>query len=234
MLSKLPAEETKIPRLTDEAFIVVGAGTTTTTWTLSLIHYYLLKNPAILRKLKAELAAALPDANATLSLTELEHLPYLNGVIKEGLRFAYGISTRSQRISREPFIVNDGSKDWTIPPNTPISMTSVLIHHNEKIFPNSKEFNPERWIDNPRLDKYLVSFSKGSRQCVGMNLAYAELYLALTAVWRRYGSTDAKRDDDVGVHELFETTDRDVEIETDWFLPVVQPGSQGIRVKILA
>jgi cytochrome P450 len=55
-------------------------------------------------------------------------------------------------------------------------MTSILIHHNEEIFPESYEFKPERWLKKrpegaPPLDRYLVSFSKGSRQCVGMKCA---------------------------------------------------------------
>src|ERR1700761_4900682 len=50
-------------------------------------------------------------------------------------------------------------------------MTSVFMHHNEKIFPDSYRFNPERWMDpaeRKRLETYLVAFSKGSRQCIGL------------------------------------------------------------------
>jgi cytochrome P450 len=54
-------------------------------------------------------------------------------------------------------------------------MTSVLIHHNEEIFPDSHEFIPERWLDPEKrkyLEKYMVSFTKGSRQCVGMKYVF--------------------------------------------------------------
>lgn len=52
-------------------------------------------------------------------------------------------------------------------------MTSVHIHQNETIFPEAQKFKPERWLEArpegaPPLDRYLVSFTKGSRQCVGM------------------------------------------------------------------
>jgi cytochrome P450 len=50
-------------------------------------------------------------------------------------------------------------------------MTSLLQHNNPEIFPNPEEFNPERWMDlteRHRLEKYLVAFSKGSRQCIGI------------------------------------------------------------------
>jgi cytochrome P450 len=50
-------------------------------------------------------------------------------------------------------------------------MTSVMMHHNETVFPDSYSYVPERWLDpaeRKRLEKYLVSFSKGTRQCLGM------------------------------------------------------------------
>ncbi|KAK8072563.1 cytochrome P450 [Apiospora saccharicola] len=52
--------------------------------------------------------------------------------------------------------------------------TETTAHHDEDIFPDSYTYNPERWIDpisgqkNHALEKYLMSFSKGSRQCLGM------------------------------------------------------------------
>jgi len=84
-------------------------------------------------------------------------------------------------------------------------MTSVLLHHDEKIFPDSHTFDPERWVDNPRLDRYLVSFSKGSRSCIGMNLAHAEMYLWLSNVFRRFGSKGVRFASDEGILELVDT-----------------------------
>jgi cytochrome P450 len=60
-------------------------------------------------------------------------------------------------------------------------MTSIHIHENPSIFPEPFKFKPERWLEKrpegaPPLDRYLISFSKGSRQCVGMT--YALLFLS--------------------------------------------------------
>jgi cytochrome P450 len=107
-------------------------------------------------------------------------------------------------------------------------MTSYLIHHNKSLFPNSHEYIPQRWIDNPRLDKYLISFSKGTRQCLGINLAYAELYTTIASIFRRYGGPESGGLE--GRFELFETTKEDVEIAADMFIPFVKKGSKGIRV----
>lgn len=112
-------------------------------------------------------------------------------------------------------------------------MTSVLMHHDESIFPKSKEFKPERWIGDPLLDRYMVSFTKGSRQCLGMNLAYAEMYMWLSSVFRRFGSKEVRLDTDEGVLELVDTDISDVEIASDCFVPNVKAGSHGVRIRIL-
>ena len=168
----------------------------------------------------------------------LERLPYLVAVVQEAMRLSYGVASRLQRISPEkPLRFNDahGGKEWSIPPNTPVSMTSVLIHQDESIFPDAQSFVPERWIENPRLDRYLVSFSKGSRQCLGINLAYAEMYLCLAAIFTRFGSggkDEVRMEGDEGVLELFETGPKDVEIQADSFIPLAAEDSQGVRIRV--
>jgi cytochrome P450 len=237
--SKLPPEEKTVTRLADEAQVLMLAGTLTTAWALELITFWLLSQPDTLRRLKAELRNAIPDPNVPASLPTLEALPYLNAVIKEGLRLTYGVScrlTRSCPTDAVTYTDPATGMAWSIPAGTPVGMTAVQIHHLESLFPDSKRFHPERWLaPNARgLERYMLAFTAGARQCLGINLAYAELYLALAAVWRRWGSTAYRDEGDEGVMELFGTGLRDVEIESDHFLPVAQPGSKGIRVKMFS
>lgn len=73
----------------------------------------------------------------------------------------------------------------------------------------------------------MVAFTKGSRQCVGMNLAYSELYLCLNALFGRYGVEGMSSAGKMG---LFGTTRDDVELDHDLFVPGVKHGSKGVRV----
>lgn len=231
--SDLPLAEKSDDRLAQDGQTVVIAGTLTTAWALCVAVFYLLSQPKSLRKLKAELQTVLNSPKSPIMLAELEQLPYLTGCIQESIRLSYGVSTRLQRIAPdETLIFNDGKKDWCIPPGTPVGMTSVLIHHDESVFPDSREFLPERWIESPHLDKYLVSFSKGTRQCIGINLAYAELYLALARIFRAYGSKEVRTEGDAGYLELFETTIDDVELAKDLFIPVARSDSKGVRITV--
>lgn len=212
---------------------MVIAGTLTTAWALCVAVFYLLSQPETLRKLKEELQTVLKGPSSPISLAALEQLPYLRGCVQECIRLSYGVCTRLQRIAPdETLVFNDGKKDWLIPPGTPVGMTSVLIHHNESIFPDSRKFLPERWIKHPNLDRYLLSFSKGTRICIGINLAYAELYLALARIFRTYGSKEVREGDDAGYLELFETTQHDVKLTKDVFIPVAPDGSNGVRIVV--
>jgi cytochrome P450 len=194
----------------------------------------LLTLPHVLRKLKAELTAAIPDTSVSVPLATLEQLPYLTATIHEALRLSCGVSSRLQRIAPDEDLIfhDDGGKDWVIPRGTPVGMTSTLMHYDAKYFADPTTFRPERFIEDPGLTKFLIPFSKGSRQCIGINLAYAEIYLALVTIWRRWGSSEVQGERDHGVLELFETDERDVTIVGDGITPLVYPGSKGIRVRV--
>jgi cytochrome P450 len=141
--------------------------------TLSAITYHLLANPEKFARLKSELNSAIPDASIPPTCAQVECLPYLSAVIQEGMRLHPGATLRMQRVSPiDDLIYTDHAQNnWIIPAGTPVSMTPTLIQTVPKYFPSPNEFRPERWIENPRLAKYLLAFSKGSRMCLGYGSA---------------------------------------------------------------
>ncbi|KAI3395457.1 hypothetical protein diail_1320 [Diaporthe ilicicola] len=245
LTSKHLSDHDKSPgRLWQEGEVVVAAGTITTAWALGVATYFLLATPPILARLKAELEAAVPSRDAAPpSLLALEQLPYLTGVVQEGVRLSHAISHRMHRICPDETLVyrGGGGREWRIPPGTPVSMASNLVHHDERVFPDSHAFRPERWIEGPpggssssssRLDRYLVSFGKGGRACLGINLAYAELYLTLATLFRAYGSAQVRGKDDIGTLELFETSARDLVMTSGDVVPDMAEGPRGLRVRV--
>lgn len=182
--SDLPPSEKSIQRLTDEATSLFAAGTETISWALAVITYHVLSKPEMLEKLTAEVAQVVDSSGELPPWAALEKLPYLGAVIYEGLRLSYGVASRTSRIPTGEDLVYRG--DWTpkgsrtstsaeyvIPRGYAIGMSSVIIHHDESIFPDSHSFLPERWLDEKNqhrkeLDRSLLSFSKGSRACIGM------------------------------------------------------------------
>ncbi|KAF2419032.1 cytochrome P450 monooxygenase [Tothia fuscella] len=250
--STLPPHELSTERLTEEALTIIGAGTVTTAHTLAVIFYHVLSNPQILSSLRKELHEIhLQHPKPTWN--QLTQLPNLNAIINEGLRLSFGVSHRLQRVSPDTPLQY---QDWTIPPGTPVSQTQMFIMTDPAIFSFPNDFLPQRWLDpneynqhdnnnnnnnnNSNKDehtamafpdpketkKYLVPFSRGSRSCLGINLAYAELFLTVGMLLApvEFGGLELR---------LFETGPEEMEIEHDFFNPSPKVGSKGVRVIVL-
>ncbi|KAL1621024.1 hypothetical protein SLS56_009387 [Neofusicoccum ribis] len=222
--SGLPPPELSPERLLHEAISILGAGGESTGRSLSIACFHILSSPHMLATLSAELAAAIPDPARMPDWDELAQLPYLSACVDEALRLTYGPGSRMPR--RYP----GGAlryADWAIPAGTLVSMDNYAVSHDEAIFPDSFRFAPERWLGSPRapdgrlLRRYMVAFGRGTRNCTGMQLGYAELFLALANFFRSPLAQRAR---------LWETTVEDVMMARDMFAPKPRKGSQGVRV----
>ncbi|CRG89588.1 Trichodiene oxygenase [Talaromyces islandicus] len=156
-----------VDELKDEAYIIVAAAADTTGNALTIAAYNVVLNQEIYRTLTKELEDAFPDPNSRLDFVTLQNLPYLTAVVKEALRLSCGVPGRLPRVVPESGAEFHG---YHVPAGTIVSMSSWTMHHNEELFPEPMKFNPSRWMGSSaaekKLDHYLVSFGKGSRQCV--------------------------------------------------------------------
>ena len=83
----MPESERSIERLSREAMVLFGAGTATTARTMGFISYYILRHPHMKQRLGNELKDIMAEYPKTLpTWSDLEKLPYLQALIKEGLR----------------------------------------------------------------------------------------------------------------------------------------------------
>jgi len=130
--------------------------------------YRVLEQPAISERIRSEFFNANLDAQH-LRYNELKKCPYFVAVIRECLRMQPGVSHRSARISRtEDLIYKSLDGTVVIPSGTPIGMSPMINHWNERLFPNPDSFNPERWLEpNDERERAFLSFGKGTRSCIG-------------------------------------------------------------------
>ena len=216
--SDLPAEEKSVARLTDEGIGLLGAGTATTSLVMGATFYHILANPHVLQTIEEELQEIQHDGlSAQALLARLEQMPYLNASIKEGLRLSNIASHRNMRIAVDRSLK---FQNWIIPPGVSTGMTPYMTHMNPDIFPDPQEFRPERWLQNDSLKRFYWPFGKGTRSCSGMNVVYAEMRLALAALFRRFEL------------RLFETTRADVDIVHDFIGGFPRSDSKGVRVTV--
>lgn len=166
--SDLPQAEKTVERVSDETSTVAGAAFETAAQTTRVILYYLYSSPDLLSRLRSELDQATKKHGNELHLplSTLEQLPLLTGVIREGLRLSPGVGTRLARVAPDRDLFYE---QWRIPARTPVGMTALLMHLDEKVYPQPKTFNPDRWSEDVKpSDKTFAPFSRGTRICLGM------------------------------------------------------------------
>ncbi|KAK0470451.1 cytochrome P450 [Desarmillaria tabescens] len=185
-----------------EAQTLIIAGTDTTSNAMSVGFFHVLNDPLVRAKLVAELKTMWPDKRSPMSYDSLEKLPYLTGVVKESLRMSIGVPVSLPRVLRTDMYIDGIS----VPAGTIVGVGSYFMLMNEDIFPQPETFNPDRWIQTS-LDKYLVPFSKGPRSCLGVNLAWCELYLVFGNLFRKLDM------------ETYETSSKDLTYRCH-FLPI--------------
>jgi len=221
----IPESDKTVDRMTQEARTLVGAGSETTGSSLEAIAYHVLANPDVLKRLKQELADAVSNAGAVEDpLTHydtVQDLPFLTAVINEGLRLGNAVSGRLARCNPRSAYTY---KSYTLPPNTVISMSIKGNHSDTSVFPEPTLFKPDRWLvkgeELKRMEKFFTPFGRGSRSCIGKELALMNLYLMTANFFHKFDA------------ELYQTTLKDIEMEHDFFAPFPASDSSGLRVTL--
>jgi hypothetical protein len=157
---------------------------------------------------------------------------------------------RMQRISpHEPLFYRDPAtkKEWVIPAGKSVSMDPLSISMNPKIFPE-----PEGSGQNVGLkiagSKSTFSLSPKERESVqgrftviasllraqltktSINLAYAELYIILAGIFRKYDMYEGSGEQKTPTLALYETNrERDVDMAFDLIVPFPSRESKGVR-----
>lgn len=197
---------------------LVGAGSSTVARTVEAGLFYILQDPVVVSKLTDEIRAVKPGDDGILTQRELEGLPYLSAVVFECQRRYPVIPSRSPRVNRSHDMTYN---NYLLPKGTVIGMAIWDVLLDDRIWGNPYEFQPSRWLDpayKTKMQKYMVPFARGTRNCIGQNLALAEIYMVLGNFFRRFDA------------ELFETDEAEVKIVQDCFEALPYKGSLGVRL----
>ncbi|RMZ73528.1 cytochrome P450 [Pyrenophora seminiperda CCB06] len=191
---------------------LIFAGTDSTGMNLATIMRYLVLHPDKYQRMKEEVSH-----NDTLGekALDVQALPYLNAVVKEGLRISMA------NPSRLPHAVPAGGwtfKDIYFPAGTIVGCSAYALHFNPAIFPEPKSFIPERWLNaSDEMSKYWFAFGAGSRACIARNLATMELQFATERLARREALDGARAvQNEVEIYEWFNSKVKGGKMELVW------------------
>ena len=178
----------------DQVMTFLGGGHDTTAtgvaWTLHLLAKY----PSIQEKLRREIQAYFPflfspnshdrEDESRLSEIDEDHLPYLNNVCRESLRYIPPI----------PFVIRQNSADdrlcgYRIPAGTLTFIYINTINRAPGFWGDTADtFDPDRWDQLPETytANAYMSFLHGPRGCIGRKFAETEMKTLLCCLLSMY------------------------------------------------
>ncbi len=161
-------EELSDKELRDELLTLVLAGHETTANSLSWAWERLVRNP----EAHEALTAAVRDGVGADEQVE--------ATIVEAMRSRPVIPMIGRRVT-VPWRLGE----YGVDADTPISMSILLVHHREDLYPDPFAFRPERWLDRKPGTYEWIPFGGGIRRCLGAALAMAEQRVVLATMARR-------------------------------------------------
>ena len=164
--------------LRDELMTLLFAGHETTATAMSWALYWLHRLPAVREKLLQELATlgTAPD------LMDLFRLPYLTAVCNETLRIHPVAMLTFSRVVQEPTAM----LGYRLDQGNLVVGCIYLLHQREDLYPEPKQFRPERFLERQFTPYEFMPFGGGARRCIGEALALFEMKLALAMILSRY------------------------------------------------
>ncbi|KIV98397.1 uncharacterized protein PV09_09770 [Verruconis gallopava] len=180
-LTQLEAESELVLQL------IAGSDTTATAIRMTLLH--VITNYRVLGTLLAEIDAKKPTW-PVITDEEARKMPYLQAVIKEGLRIWPPLASLE---SKEVPKGGDTFGELFLPEGTCIGVCIWGIMRRADVWgKNAAEFRPERWLScDPQQLKVMTAtlnlvFHTGKWQCLGKNVALMELNKVFVELLRRF------------------------------------------------
>jgi cytochrome P450 len=164
--------------LRDELMTLLAAGHDTTATGLAWAFYWTHRLPEVKEKLLAEIDS-MGENPDPMSLFKL---PYLTAVCQETLRiYPVGMLTFPRMVQEPVEVAGKHLEAGTI-----VVGCIHLLHHREDLYPEPKQFKPERFLERQFSPYEYMPFGAGARRCVGAALAEFEMKLVLATILKQY------------------------------------------------
>jgi cytochrome P450 len=190
-------------QLKSNSSLLIVAGSETTATLLSGVTYHLLRSPDKLKKVVDEVRMTFAKAE-DISITSVGTLSYMLACLDEGLRMYPPVPVGLPRIVPEGGDIIAGK--W-VSGGTIVSVSHYAAYHSPTNFRNPESFVPERFLgDEIYADDnrpVFNPFSTGPRNCIGRNLAYAEMRLILSKLLFSFDLELADKEQDWLDHKTY-------------------------------
>ncbi|GJJ06153.1 hypothetical protein Clacol_000342 [Clathrus columnatus] len=161
----------------DIAGNIYMAAIDTTESALQMVFMAMLLYPDVQRKAQAELDTFL-GTDKLPSLDDRKHLPYIEALIKETLRWHPVTPVGFPHLLKEDDIIGE----YCVPKGTLVLGNAWSLLHSKSVYgDDAEEFNPDRFM-NPQTKYPDSAFGFGRRICPGRHMADSILFILITNI----------------------------------------------------
>lgn len=165
-----------------KTFLFAGHETTSTllAWTV----YELSQAPAVMARIREELATVLGERDVTYG--DLDKLVYLTAVLKEVLRKDPPVAMVSRKAEHDVLL-----GDVLVPQGTSVIISPYVLHHHPKLWRDPERYDPERWLAHDGVKEQFhpyqyLPFLLGPRNCIGSKFAMMEAKVILATLLKSH------------------------------------------------
>ncbi|KAK1450718.1 averantin oxidoreductase [Colletotrichum cuscutae] len=218
-ISAYNAGKMSYKQLEGNSQILIAAGSETTATLLAGLTYLLTQKPRVLAKLTTEVRSTFSHPDE-ITFTGVNSCKYLLACIEEALRVYPPSPQPHHRIVPAGGATVDGV---FLPEGTAVSIPIYAASHSPLNWTLPEEFIPERWMTtkddgnkdgaaDEDVDVRLFAgdqrdasqpFQVGPRNCIGRNLAYAEIKIIMAGLLWQFDIENATEGDWIGTQKVF-------------------------------
>ena len=167
--------------LRDELMTLLFAGHETTATAMAWAFYWIHHTPRVKEKLLQEL----DTVDDFSDLMGISRLPYLSAACNETLRITpVAMLTFARQVEESIEMLGQKLESGKL-----LFGCIYLLHQREDLYPQPKQFKPERFLERQFSPYEFMPFGGGVRRCIGDALAMFEMKLVLATVMSRYEFT---------------------------------------------
>ncbi|KAH9012298.1 cytochrome P450 [Lactarius pseudohatsudake] len=201
--SSNPKNKMTDDEMVDQIATFISAGNETSSKTLTWYFYAIAKHPEAQARIREEIALIRARAaGEQFTIADLDSMAYTLATLKESMRLDPIIWNTARIANRDdilplafPITTKSGQQITSIPikKGTPIDISPAVYNRLPDVWgEDANEWNPERFLDPLRGFKEassnigvfgsLMSFSTGTRGCIGWQFAVLEMQIIILAL----------------------------------------------------
>ncbi|KAK7048442.1 cytochrome P450 [Favolaschia claudopus] len=179
------------------AAVAYAAAAETTTSTLHVFFMAMALHPEVVRKAQNEIDAVVGPGRFP-QFEDRKEMPYCEAVFRETFRWQATVPLALPHATSD----DDVFRGCLIPKGTMVLPNIWAMLHDESVYANPEEFDPERFLNTSangqiqlNADDRILSFGFGRRICAGRHAADSVVWAAMFSVLAMFDISKAKDDE---------------------------------------